>query len=294
VLSTTGASGLLRGTVDTSAADGFFALCGVPIGTEFHLRAGDESLGTELLTVPASSERVRRRELRVGGSDRTVRLRGRLVSQTGAPLDGLAGPASDSTLARRTGESGEFSFGVPARSGQLSLRVVGYAHRLLDFDPPAGELDVGDIAMEPIGREIEGRLIEGRVVSREEFAFEQRRKSGVGTQLDSAFLSRFPRVTAAALAGSSRYVRAGRTRGPGEVVLVRRGVGECFPRVYVDGVFMGVQGTNPGAGRPPQIAPDFMGQLLREAKRIEVYPATYAPAEYSDFDGCGVVLLWTR
>jgi hypothetical protein len=73
--------------------------------------------------------------------------------------------------------------------------------------------------------------------------------------------------------------------------MLRQGVGSCFPRVYVDGRYFGFQG---GRGGRPSIDGALMAQLLREAKRIEIYSAQYAPAAYPDFDGCGVVLIWTR
>jgi hypothetical protein len=56
----------------------------------------------------------------------------------------------------------------------------------------------------------------------------------------------------------------------------------CFPRWFVDGTDFGV----------PQAEEEEM--WLRQAKRVEVYKAGLAPAQYNDFDGCGVILIWTR
>jgi hypothetical protein len=42
------------------------------------------------------------------------------------------------------------------------------------------------------------------------------------------------------------------------------------------------------------IPPDMMKELLRTAKRIEIYEAQDAPAEFVDPDGCGSIVIWTR
>jgi hypothetical protein len=48
-------------------------------------------------------------------------------------------------------------------------------------------------------------------------------------------------------------------------------------------------------GKPSSTIPsDEMAQLLREAKRLEIYGAAWAPIEFQDPDGCGVILIWTR
>ncbi len=61
-----------------------------------------------------------------------------------------------------------------------------------------------------------------------------------------------------------------------------RGAGPCDPRFFVDGWDLG----------PLDVLDQEM--YLRHAKRIEVYRAAFAPAQFNDFAGCGAVVVWTR
>jgi hypothetical protein len=64
--------------------------------------------------------------------------------------------------------------------------------------------------------------------------------------------------------------------------LHKKGLTVCFPKYFVDGQRWGEALSNEER------------MLLATAKRIEVYKAQEAPAEYLDNDGCGVILIWTR
>jgi hypothetical protein len=70
----------------------------------------------------------------------------------------------------------------------------------------------------------------------------------------------------------------------------------CYPRVFIDGVGTSTQEPRQVAtGRPDAaISPEYMKELLRTARRIEVYQATFAPPEFHDPDGCGSIVIWTR
>lgn len=67
--------------------------------------------------------------------------------------------------------------------------------------------------------------------------------------------------------------------------MLRRGSAFCNPRFINNGIDEGVL-VHERAGE--------QWFLLERAKRIEVYTANQAPARYNDFDGCGVVVAWTR
>jgi hypothetical protein len=198
---------------------------------------------------------------------------------------------------------------VPERSTQLWVRVIGYTPRTVDLVVAPPETDIGDIRLDRV-QELPGRLIEGRLVSESEFLFEERRKSGVGVYFDSTWLSNLPRVTAAALASKTTMIRAGSMRTPnaratgGETVLLRSStmagmLDGCNPRVYLDGVSIGSQSlprsADPrGHPRGGAVTPEYLQELLRLAKRIEVYQAQHAPAEFADPDGCGSLVIWTK
>ena len=63
---------------------------------------------------------------------------------------------------------------------------------------------------------------------------------------------------------------------------LRRGSGFCRPRFFIDGYDNG------------NISAEEEGSLMARAKRVEVYTASNAPPQFNDFDGCGVVVVWTR
>lgn len=56
----------------------------------------------------------------------------------------------------------------------------------------------------------------------------------------------------------------------------------CFPRWYVDGQDYGI------------VAAVEEAAWLQRAARVEAYRVTMAPPQFSDFAGCGVILVWTR
>lgn len=300
----------LRATVDTTDAAGSYALCGVPRDAQYSVQAGDSALGTAELVVPFRDAPVRRRELRVGPTTGTVTLRGRLVAPDATPLTGRVELNHDSTTAMSTDSLGRFVLrNLPPRSVQLLARAVGHAPSVVDITPVAPETDIGAVTLTELPPALAARIVEGRLLSREEAEFEERRRGAVGAFFDSTFLASLPRVTVAALSGHAGLVRPGPTTGfgtvTGETMLLRRSVGSilgahggCFPRIYVDGMFIGRQAprTDP-RGRiiaPPAITPDLMAAFLREAKRIEAYQAAYAPQQFTDEDGCGSVVIWRR
>jgi hypothetical protein len=281
VLTTTGTSGLLRGAGDTTNAAGFFALCGVPVGATYQMRAGDDTLGSAVLDIVSSDQRVRRRDVRVGAPTTDVRLRGRVVGPDGVALEASVEEVGDSTSIARTTAGGEFERQLANRSGQLWLRAVGFIPKLLDVEPDGSEIDLGDVAMERVPQELEGRLIEGRLLTQREFEFEERKKAGIGQFVDSTTLARYPRVTVSVLASLASSVRVQR-RGRNEFLMLSRAGDVCAPIVFVDGNSVG---RSTGVPELPQI--------LNEAKRIEFYRAALAPSGFQDFEGCGVVLIWT-
>jgi hypothetical protein len=247
-------------------------------------------MGTAVITMPATAARVQRRDLRVGVAGTIVRVRGRLATADGGPLEGDIELTGDSTAKVRATATGEFEITTSERSSQLWVRVIGYTPRYVNIEPAGEELDLGDVVLERVPQELEGRLIEGRLVSREEFEFEERRKTGAGVFLDSAALTRAPTRSTTSVASLSRIARVQRA-GRGERLMLRKGVDVCSPRLFVDGAYVG---KTAGGRNDSVVDPDQVAQFLREAKRIEMYTAAFAPPSFPDFDGCGVILIWLR
>lgn len=294
-----------RASIDTTASDGTFSVCGVPLTRQFVLRvvAGEERAGD--LVVELDGDAVARRDVRVGPGDETAVITGRVLSRRQGQTVAVE-LWGDSLRSASTDADGRFRLaGVPRRSGQLYLRAVGQVPRIVTIDPIAPTLDIGDVQLEDAAVALQPMTIRERQLTRERLAFEERSRGAVGIFFDSAYLASMPRVTASALARQSTVIRVGPVRSAveasGEVVMLR-GLGMnnlvsgCYPRVYLNGTMMQSQQPRPMAGGAmiAAITPDYMKELLRTAKRIEVYQAQFAPAEFTDPDGCGSLVIWTQ
>jgi hypothetical protein len=212
----------------------------------------------------------------------------------------------DTTRTVRVDSAGNFRIaGVPRRSGQLYVRAVGQVPRVVTIEPLGPTLDVGEIRLEDAAVALQAMTIRERELTRERLAFEERSRGAFGVFYDSAFLARAPRVTAALLASKSTSVRPGvsvrATDIVGEIVVLRRPVNfayvdSCYPRIYLNGNYLSTQEPKETlmGQYEAMIPPDMMKELLRTAKRIEIYEAQDAPAEFVDPEGCGAIVIWTR
>ncbi len=279
----------LIGTIDTTDANGMFSLCGVPRSTTFLVRAGDDTLGTGNLYVSLGDRPIVRRDVTVGPRRSTGRVSGRLVSGEGVGVRGaIITVPGDTALTVRASEDGQFTLdGVPRRSTQLFVRAIGFTPQYVDVAPIDGEVDVDQVTLIPVAQE----LAEVRVTARAETAaaleFEQRRRSGTGIFIDEETIKRYPRLSATVLQNFSTRVRSSggsfpttRLRAPTGLL---SGGGSCQPRFFLDGVDWGI----PADGVEE-------ADILSRAIRVEIHPAPFMPERFTDFNGCGVVLVWTK
>lgn len=77
-------------------------------------------------------------------------------------------------------------------------------------------------------------------------------------------------------------VRLTSNTGFGQIIRMRGG---CIPAVYIDG--MQINYNSRGESLDAYVT-------VRDLDGIEVYRGSYAPAQYADRAGCGVVLVWTK
>lgn len=293
-----------RATLDTTAATGFYALCGLPTSGQFVIRAADSERTAGDQVEALGRPTVVRRDLRVGDGALTTVVTGRAVApRASSPIQ--VEIWGDTTRSVAADSTGFFRLvGVPRRSGQLYLRAVGQTPRVVPIDPTGPTLDVGEIRLEMAAVALLPMTIRARELTRERLAFEERSRGAVGVFYDSAFLASVPRVTASVLASKSTMLRAAPMRGGsatvGQIVMLRfltalDNSEGCYPRVYLNGVANASQRPREVAGTmQAQITPDYMQELLRLARRIEIYSAQQAPAEFPDPDGCGSLVIWTR
>lgn len=273
----------LLGAVDTTNASGAFALCGVPRESNLLLRAGEDTLGTGVLSVRLDGRAIARYDLVIGARARTAVVSGRVVNQQGAPIAGaMVGVEGDSLLFVRAGDDGSFTFrAVPQRSAQVLVRSIGFTPQLVELEPTSDEVLLPDVVLGPVPQELAEFRIVAEATTLAELEFRQRQRDGMGVFLDEYRLAQYPVLSANALAGMSIRIRS--SGGSRPRVLIRSGGDTCRPRFYLDGVDFGR--TRDGFEEE---------DLLRRAKRIEVHEFWSMPARYADLDGCGVVLIWTR
>jgi Carboxypeptidase regulatory-like domain len=280
----------LRAALDTANASGFWALCGVPADAEFAVIAGNDTLATGEIVLGLGNSPVVRRDLTAAPAGVVATVRGRLIGPDSMPLAGATVSATGDTAIRtRTDAEGRFLLvGVPRRSMQLVARAIGFVPTLQSLEPLGDDVDLEDVLLPRLPQALATVTVTGRPMTLAQLEFDTRKARGIGQFVDEEQLSKLPMVNASNLASMMQGVRAvgsGRNR---RVMLQRLSFGggststACAPRWFEDGAQTGALDAADEEA------------LLARAKRIEVYSAAEAPARYNDFDGCGVVLIWTR
>jgi len=270
-------------TVDTTDAAGRYVLCGVPLGVEVTVLARHaDGRGTERMQLLVDAA-ITARDLRIGDEARLVRVSGRVVGPDATPMPNASIFAS---LAQQrptaTDSAGNFALTLPARSGQLFIRALGYQPALVPINPLDDQLELGDISIAPVGAVLDTVRVTATPRTLEEMGFEERRRAGLGGFVGEELLSRLARINATSVAQEMPpWVRSSGGRFP--VFLIRRGIQFCSPRFFVDGYDWGksTEGID-------------VDGILAHAKRVEAYKAGFAPPRFNDFDGCGSVVVWTR
>ncbi|MBA3853195.1 MAG: hypothetical protein C0503_02205 [Gemmatimonas sp.] len=278
-------------TVDTTDDSGRYALCGVPpnVGVTVSASHPDGRVVSPLLVTMDSH--LGALDLAVGGAERTMIVSGRVTGPTGTPLPRANVATSwDTAQPLVTDSTGRFRFQVPARSGQVYVRTLGYQPLTASFMPVSDEVSVGDLRLQPVGAVLDTRIITARPRTKEEAEFQWRRSLGMGSFLDSTEMARWPRISATTVAAHSRgWVRAipvsqggDRPALPFPALMVRGARGYCMPPVWVDG--------------DPWGNLDVFDQysLLSRAIRLELYRAPFIPIEFNDNNDCGALVVWTR
>lgn len=268
-------------TVDTSNANGFFALCGVPVDEYVGVVAvgPDAETGERRVTIGVGANWIR---LVAAAPSEGREVVGRVVNaRTIGALGGIE--AAEVTLGGNattfTDSLGRFRIVAPHSSADLEVRALGYQPFRVAI-PDKFEEETWEIPLEPVTALDTVRIVERRLTRWQE-EFEERRKMGMGRFVTDSMLRRFPRVTPQALGSLVPLVVAS-----GTAVKIRGSMGICDPRVFEDGADLG-QMTDATERQ------DLL-RLLERAKRIEIYAASFAPPRFADFDGCGSLVIWTR
>jgi len=273
----------LRAALDTVNTQGFYALCGVPGDADFALVAGSDSVASGEVVISLSGIPVVRRDLIAGAWTDKARVRGRLLGADSTPVVGATvAVAGDTSLRARTDDAGRFVMdGVPRRTTQFIARAIGKAPIFTERDLFEVDVDLGDIVLGRLAQELSTVTVSGDRVTAGMLQFEHRRDLGRGFFIGDSTLARMTVITSTAVSSMIPRTAVQQT-SQGPMLMLRRGMGFCRPRWFVDGLDNG------------NIDAIEERSLMERAKRIEVYTANMAPPQFNDFDGCGVVVIWTR
>jgi len=291
---------------DSTDAHGAFRVCAAPAPRSVITESGGRVRVISALKLTVSRGTLRSHTIEIGeiGSTQPP-LQIRIAPDTlrtmaaGTVLDSLGRPLlgarirveGDSLNEAVTNNEGFFQLlNVPAATHQLAVRAIGYTPLLVTAASESGmDIPVGAIQLGPIPPMLDTVRVVGTRETRLQREFAERRRVLPGTFLDETEIANLPRLTAGFIA--SRIPRAvivseGPSRAQQRFVFRRPGpTGEvfCSPRVFLDGQDL-----------RDELGMDEIEVYLGLAKRIEVYRATFAPPQFTDFNGCGSLVIWTR
>lgn len=276
----------VREVVDTTDDDGRYTLCGVPLEDEFELTAWRGTARTGQLIPVIDVGSLVRRDLLLAQDSMVARVQGRVADERGRPLSAsvLVYSAEDSAAVAPTDDEGRFLLlRVPTGSQRVGLRSIGYQPVFREVELDGSGVDLGVISLARVPQQLDPVRVTGRVTYRwaqmgDPARFAERQAAGLGRFLDDSAMNLLGARTVNQIAAS---IRGARVVGDG---LRLRGLSTlyCRPRFWLDGFEFG----------PSDRFEEE--QMYRMAKRMEVYDAIRAPPGFTDFSGCGVVLIWTR
>ncbi|MBK8250353.1 MAG: carboxypeptidase regulatory-like domain-containing protein [Gemmatimonadetes bacterium] len=278
------------------AADGWFAMCGLPIRSPIAVRAwqGSDSTGYLELDIPPTG--LLRRDLVVGRVTATVTtevssaivdrgqglpptmrhdtvsmvrtargtgaVRGTVSTITGAPLAGARIELWGTNLVTAATSDGAFALdSVPEGSQTLVVRGIGFVpyRAVIDVLPPTPTRH--DVALAPFVAAMDTvRIVGQRSAEAWRTGYDQRRKRGLGEFIDEDELNRRDPKQVSDLFVQMPGVDILSSGAFGRKVVMRGRAGGffCIPAIFVDGVrFFNGQGR--GGRSPLAAAPTVTG-----------------------------------
>lgn len=298
----------------TTGASGFYGVCGAPVGTRIFMHAEHTDRVSEIVALTfeeggvsrgrrftAMPQRIWRQDLVLRPpEDRAAALLGIVTDTSGVPVEDAMVSVVGTTIRSRTGLLGVFRLEqLPA--GDLQVRVEGVGYRALHRDLTLGAADTvvlprGSLALQPTVPELPPVTVRGvaPTTRRDLTDFYKRRESTTGsfiTRQEFEQMGKVQRTTDILRRMRGIYIRPGYGMLDW-LITTRRGASrgsvgaECFPLVFMDGVYIGTTGTI------------NLDQMLPAAnlEAVEVHAsAASLPAEFSRRGAtCGVIVFWTR
>ena len=309
----------------TTATNGWFAMCNLPIGGTVAIIATRGADSTDVVEMQVPPEGFLRRELYLGAM-RTVeardaarpaaevakktihvgdgRLSGTIVRATnGLPLTNAivrisGGPET------RTNELGEWSIiNAPLGTRTLEIRALGYYPESRHVNIVGNPVPM-EIGLSTVQEVLDTVMIRARrIYTRGDNGFAERKHSGVGRYLTADDIARRPALFTSEIFKTMSGIRLGYASdtlasdmviavNPDDMAPVDRRIlmkgisGDwCAPSIYLDGTRM----SQLGAG-------DLDAWVRpKDVASIEIYSEATVPPEFNDFrSGCGSIIIWRK
>jgi len=301
------------GRIDTTNADGFFALCNVPSPGSIAMLATQGADSTDVIELETGTSGVLRRELYLGEaragtlvidtstqgerSSAPVRRQGHvgdgrvsgvvLTKEGTTPLSGAV-VRLDNGPQTRTNAQGEFTISdAPTGTRRLEVRAVGHypERRTVDVIDGAPPVRVAMLELTTVMASV--NVTAARNSSRALVEFEARRKSAFGRFLTREDIERRRPVVTSDLFRAVPGVFVDGVRDSDQRVQMR-GIfdARCDALIIVNGgVMPGMSAADLDDFAPPR---NIIG--------IEVYQPGTVPAEFQQLSAntsCGVIVVWT-
>jgi Carboxypeptidase regulatory-like domain/TonB-dependent Receptor Plug Domain len=292
---------------------GWFAICGAPVGGTVLLQAthGGDSTAALELEIPASG--VVRRDLYFGaarlvgvdtaqrGEDSVMvdaapryagdgRISGTVLAARGRrPLGGARVGIVNGPFTRADDRGQWILTGVPTGTRTLEVRAVAHVpvSMAVDVVDDAAPIEVQMVTLQSVLDTIVVTAKRGSA-NRNLAEFMQRRRSaGAGRFLGQADIASRNPVFTSDLFRSVPGVQVDRTRNGDEIITMRGNSltsARCQPSIFING--MSLRGLS---------ATDINGFIRpNELIGVEIYTNATAPVQYSEMNGCGAILFWSR
>lgn len=282
--------------VATTAATGWFALCGVPSVGAVLLTASRGADSTDVIQVQVPNGGFLRRKLYLGSARNAGggRVSGTVISAVaGLPLEGAHVGIRGGTQAR-TNERGEWTLvGTPVGTRMLEVRALGYYPERRQVHVVAGAPPVHVVltTLEAVLDTV--RITASRFNRHDLDGFNDRARNGIGRYLLPADIESrrllatselFRNMPGMRMEGANGFEGSFQMRGPSG--------NWCSPSMYIDGLPMGT------------LTPDALDTWMRprDIAGVEIYagavPVQYqaTPAEFAGrpSPACGSILIWKK
>lgn len=265
---------------------GGYAVCGVPQGLGFRIRARTDSTASGVIDMPAATTRLRRRDLSIGAQAPSLgaltgTIAGTVFDADGHPVGG-ARVRVDDLAEVRTDDEGRFSLrGVGPGTRQLEVIALGAMPALSVADVTPGDTSLVAVHLQKfvtLGA-MRTSARGNRVLAAE---FDLRRKAGFGYSRDSIQLARY-----------NQFVNVFRDvpgldvqyRTSNLVITVADAAGgRCTPEVLIDG-------APASFGHLIDLLPSEVGGLEVFLRSAQIPARFVRPGMQPQ---CGMILVWTK